>query len=119
MKTTILIPDTSEHGKQFKCVFEPASNKTQISLTLNDEEKPFVEASTSNRSNEIRVYMKRGKRLDFKNNDFTKPLKKGDAILVKVVHQNGIFEEKKVIITEKKKDALEKLKLEKENKKEE
>jgi len=104
MKTTILIPTTAEHAEPFNCVFEPASNNTEISFTLDGESEPFAVGKTFNRSNEITAFMKRPRRLDVDNRQFTKPLKAGDTVHVKVVHQDGTITEEKVTITENKKE---------------
>lgn len=83
-ESTIIIPNQVQYTKVLTCVFHPPTDDAQISFTLEGEDKPFRTGKLSTRSKEISAFMFRPESLDEKNEQYTKPLKTGDIIDVKV-----------------------------------
>ena len=97
-KTTILIPDEAIHGKLFTIIFEPVCKNFKIELTLEGEDTPFEKCENRSRSNEAGFFMIYPRKLDIKKKKFTEPLKEGDIVIVKCIHEDGTTQENKVTI---------------------
>jgi len=96
-ESTIIIPKQVKYTKALTCIFHPPTDDAQISFTLDGEDKPFRTGKLSTRSKEISAFMFRPESLDEENNQYTKPLKAGDIIDVKVI-VNGVEKNQKVEI---------------------
>lgn len=91
----IVIPKQVEHTKILTCLFHPPTNDASISFTLDGETEPFRTGKINGRCKEISAYMFRPESLDEEKAQYTKPLKKGDIINVKVT-VNGTKKSQKV-----------------------
>jgi len=96
--STIIIPEKVEYTKVLTCIFHPPTDKAEISLTLEGEDKPFRTGKINSRCKEISAFMFRSESLDEKNKQYTKPLKAGDIVNVEVTVK-GIKKKEKVEIT--------------------
>lgn len=96
--TTILIPDEAENSKLFTVLFEPRGANFKIDLTFDGEDKPFAKLKKLRSSNQASFFMRRKTTLDVKKKKFTEPLKAGDVVIVKCIHENKTVTEQRVTI---------------------
>ena len=84
IETKIIIPKKVEYTKALTCIFHPPTDKAEISLTLDGEDKSFRTGKISGRCKEISAFMFRPESLDEEKEQYTKPLKTGDIVNVQV-----------------------------------
>ena len=94
-ETKIIIPNKVKYTKVLTCIFHPATSNAKISFTIPGEDKQFRTGKLSNRCKEISSFMFRPESLDERTAQYTKPLKAGDIVNVKVII-NGTKKTQKV-----------------------